>query len=78
MGRSRAGQVAVSRPLWGDFSAGLGAWGGAQPGLNRFDVGPRLSIRVGRRMRAHLDYRLNVSGNAAPGSGGVVTLAGDF
>jgi hypothetical protein len=72
------GQVAVSRPLWGDFSAGLGAWGGAQPGLNRFDVGPRLSIRVGRRMRAHLDYRLNVSGNAAPGSGGVVTLAGDF
>jgi hypothetical protein len=72
------GQVAVSRPLWRNLSAGLGAWGGAQPGLNRFDVGPRLSLSVGQRMRAHFDYRLNVAGNAAPGSGPVVTLAGDF
>jgi hypothetical protein len=29
-------------------------------------------------MRAHVDYRLNVAGNALPGSGTVVTLAGDF
>ncbi|MCL6698900.1 hypothetical protein LZ496_08920 [Sphingomonas sp. NSE70-1] len=72
------GQVAVSRPLWRNLSAGIGAWGGAQPGINRLDVGPRLSMRVGQRMRAHLDYRLNVAGNAAPGSGAVVTLAGDF
>lgn len=72
------GQVAVSRPLWGNLSGGLGAWGGAQPGINRLDVGPRLSLRVGQRMRAHVDYRLNVAGNAAPGSGAVVTLAGDF
>ena len=72
------GQIAVSRPVWGNVSAGLGAWGGAQPGLSRFDVGPRLSLRVRQRMRAHLDYRLNVAGNAEPGSGAVVTLAGDF
>jgi hypothetical protein len=72
------GQLAVSRPIWRNLSGGLGAWGGAQPGLNRFDVGPRLSLRVGQRMRAHVDYRLNVAGNAAPGSGAVVTLAGDF
>ena len=72
------GQVAVSRPLWRNLSGGLGVWGGAQPGLNRLDVGPRLSLRMGRGMRAHLDYRLNVVGNAAPGSGAVVTLAGDF
>jgi hypothetical protein len=72
------GQLAVSRPLWRNLSGGLGAWGGAQPGLNRLDVGPRLSLRVGQRMRAHFDYRLNVAGNAAPGSGAVVTLAGDF
>lgn len=72
------GQLAVSRPLWRNLSGGLGAWGGAQPGLNRLDVGPRLSLRVGRHMRAHVDYRLNVAGNAKPGSGAVVTLAGDF
>lgn len=72
------GQIAVSRPIWRNLSGGLGVWGGAQPRLNRLDVGPRLSLRVGRGMRAHLDYRLNVVGNAAPGSGAVVTLAGDF
>lgn len=72
------GQVAVSRPLWRNLSGGVGVWGGAQPGLNRLDVGPRLSLRIGRGIRTHLDYRLNVAGNAAPGSGAVVTLAGDF
>ena len=61
-----------------NLSAGFGAWGGAQPGLSRLDVGPRASLRVGTRMRVHLDYRLNLAGNAKPGSGGVVTLAGDF
>jgi hypothetical protein len=71
------GQAAVTRPVWRNLSAGLGLWGGAQPGLNRFDVGPRLSFRVGA-MRVHADYRLNVVGNARPGSGAVVTLAGDF
>jgi hypothetical protein len=72
------GQAAVTRPLWRNLSAGLGVWGAAQPGLNRFDVGPRVSLSLGRGMRAHVDYRLNVAGNARPGSGTVVTLAGDF
>jgi len=72
------GQMAVTRPVWRNLSAGLGAWGAAQPGLSRFDIGPRMSLRLGRGMRAHLDYRLNVAGNARPGSGTVVTLAGDF
>jgi hypothetical protein len=72
------GQVAVTRPLWRNLSGGLGIWGSAQPGIYRFDVGPRLSLRVGTRIRAHVDYRLNVAGNARPGSGAVVTLAGDF
>ena len=71
------GQAAVTRPVWRNLSAGLGVWGGAQPGLNRLDIGPRMSLRMGR-MRAHVDYRLNVAGNAQPGSGAVVTLAGDF
>jgi len=72
------GQLAATRPVRRNLSAGFGAWGGAQPGINRLDVGPRISLRVGSRMRAHFDYRLNVAGNAQPGSGTVVTLAGDF
>lgn len=72
------GQAAVTRPVWRNLSAGLGVWGAAQPGLNRIDVGPRASLRLGRGMRAHVDYRLNVAGNARPGSGTVVTLAADF
>jgi hypothetical protein len=72
------GQAAVTRPVWRNLSAGVGAWAAAQPGLNRVDVGPRLSLRLGRGMRAHVDYRLNVAGNAQPGSGTVATLAGDF
>lgn len=72
------GQAAVTRPVWRRLSAGAGLWGGAQPDLYRLDAGPRLSLGMGRGMRMHLDYRLNVAGNAAPGSGGVVTLAGDF
>jgi hypothetical protein len=71
-------QLAISRPVWRNISAGVGAWAGAQPGLKRLDAGPRLSIKMGRGMSAHLDYRLNVAGNALPGSGTAVTLAGDF
>ena len=71
-------QAAVTRPVWRNLSAGVGVWGAAQPGLNRIDVGPRASLRLGRGMRAHVDYRLNVAGNALPGSGTVVTIAGDF
>lgn len=72
------GQAAVTRPIYRNFSAGAGVWGGAQPGLSRLDVGPRLSLRVGKRMRVHADYRYKLMGNAQPGSGGVVTIAGDF
>ena len=72
------GQAAVTRPVWRNLSAGLGLWGAAQPGLARLDAGPRMSLRFGKGIRAHVDYRLNLSGNARPGSGTVVTLAGDF
>lgn len=64
--------------MWRNLSAGLGIWGGAQPGLSRLDIGPRATLRLGGRMRVHLDYRYKLLGNAIPGSGGVVTLAGDF
>lgn len=72
------GQLAVTRPIWRNLSGGVGVWGGAQPGLNRFDAGPRLSLRLTPKIRAHFDYRYKVAGNAQPGSGAVMTLAGDF
>lgn len=72
------GSATLTRPIWRQFSAGFGVWGGAQPGLARLDVGPRASLRLGRSMRVHLDYRHRLFGQAAPGSGPVVTLAGDF
>lgn len=72
------GSATLTRPVWRNLSAGAGVWGGAQPGLSRLDAGPRASLRVGRSMRAHLDYRVNLAGNAQPGSGPVLTIAGDF
>ena len=72
------GSASLTRPVWRQFSAGFGVWGGAQPGQTRLDAGPRASMRIGRSMRVHLDYRHRFLGQAAPGSGPVVTLAGDF
>jgi hypothetical protein len=72
------GGATFTRPLFKQFWAGFGIWGGAQPGLYRIDVGPRLTMRVRGNMRVHLDYRYRLRGNAAPGSGPAVTLAADF
>jgi hypothetical protein len=72
------GGFTLSRPVFRQFSAGLGIWGGAQPGLYRVDVGPRLTMKVRRNLKVHLDWRQRLAGNAQPGSGPAVTLAGDF
>lgn len=72
------GAATFTRPVWRRLSAGVGIWGGVQPGVYRVDAGPRLSLRVGSRMRVHLDYRQRLAGDAAPGSGPAVTIAGDF
>jgi hypothetical protein len=42
------------------------------------DAGPRVTMQVRRNIRVHFDYRQRLAGNARPGSGPVVTLAGDF
>ena len=72
------GGLVAERPLFGRYSAGLGVWGGAQKGLNRLDVGPRVSARMTRNIRLSLDYRYRAFGNAEPGSGFAVTLGSDF
>jgi len=72
------GGFAVTRPVFRQFSAGFGVWGGAQPGLYRVDAGPRLTMQVRRNVKVHLDWRQRLAGNARPGSGPALTLAGDF
>lgn len=72
------GSFAFTRPIWGRFSAGLGVWGGAQPGLYRVDAGPRISVRIRNNIYAHADWRQRLVGNAQPSSGPALTLAADF
>ena len=72
------GALAVTRPVYRNFSFGFGLWGGAQPGLSRLDAGPRLTMQVRRNVKVHFDWRQKLAGNARPGSGPALTLAGDF
>lgn len=72
------GAVTFTRPVYRNFSAGFGLWGGAQPGVYRVDAGPRVTMAVRDNLRVHLDYRQRLAGNAEPGSGPSITLAGDF
>ena len=72
------GGATFSRPVFRQFSGGFGVWGGVQPGLYRVDAGPRVTMKVRRNLRVHFDWRQKLAGNARPGSGPAVTLAGDF
>ena len=72
------GSLTLTRPVYKQFSAGLGVWGGAQPGVYRVDAGPRVTMRVRGNVKVHVDWRQRLAGNAAPGSGPAITLAGDF
>ena len=72
------GAVTATRPVFRNLSAGLGLWGGAQPGVHRVDAGPRVTVKLRNNVKVHLDYRQRLAGNAEPGSGAAVTLAGDF
>lgn len=62
-------------------SLGAGAWGGAQKGAQRIDLGPtmRLDVTLGQvPARLSLDWRERVEGDAGPGSGAAVTLSTRF
>jgi hypothetical protein len=60
---------------------GVGVWGSVQRGggttVDRLDLGPGITGRAGA-IRLSADYRFRVAGNAAPGSGPVVTLTASF
>jgi len=65
----------------GPIELGAGAWGGAQPGASRIDIGPQASVRlpVGRAaIRVSAEYRFRIAGDAAPSSGPALTLATGF
>ena len=79
------GQARLEKPLVHassfELRAGGGVWGGAQRGASRLDVGPTATaaFRLGPvATRLSADYRWRVRGNAAPGSGPVVTLSAGF
>ena len=79
------GQARVTRELAStggtQLSVGGGAWGGAQDGAERFDVGPSaaLGFRIGESYgRLSADYRVRVAGDAAPSSGPALTLSAGF
>lgn len=72
------GALTVTRPVYKNFAGGFGVWGGAQPGVYRVDAGPRVTMKVRNNLKVHFDWRQRVAGNAQPGSGPAVTLAGDF
>lgn len=60
---------------------GLGAWGAAQRGAARLDVGPSavLVLPVERQaLRIGLQWRERIAGNARPDSGAVLSLGADF
>ncbi len=63
------------------FDLGAGAWGGAQRGATRFDLGPSLGVALPLRrpsLRVALDWRQRIAGEARPGSGPALTLGSDF
>lgn len=65
----------------GPVDFGGGAWGGAQPGAARLDLGPHagLHLPVGRvTLRAAAEWRFRVAGDAAPGSGPTLTISAGF
>jgi hypothetical protein len=74
------GAVRAAMPV-GPVEVGAGAWGGAQPGAARLDVGPQLSARLPitrLNIRASAEWRFRIAGDAAPASGPALTIATDF
>ena len=79
-GQGRA-ERAVARFKGAEIAAGAGAWGGAQKGAARLDVGPTAAITFrlgGGRGRLAADYRFRVAGDAEPDSGPALTLSAGF
>jgi hypothetical protein len=80
-------QVRAATPLFVlgrvKMDAGAGGWGNVQRSFgttaSRLDLGPSARIDIAPwPFFAQIDYRARVAGNALPGSGPVLTVAGEF
>ncbi len=74
------GSARIARAL-GPIEAGAAAWGAAQPGAARLDVGPHVTLPIrmhGTALRLSAEYRFRVAGDARPPSGPALTLGVDF
>ncbi|HEY0624462.1 MAG TPA: hypothetical protein VGD28_15435, partial [Sphingomonas sp.] len=63
------------------IDVGAGAWGAAQRGAARLDIGPSAvaSVPLGdSALRVALDWRERVAGDARPGSGPALSVGADF
>lgn len=72
---------AVIRQGPAELRLGAAAWGGAQEGAARLDIGPAISLGLSagdKAARLGLDWRVRVAGNAAPASGPALTLSAGF
>jgi hypothetical protein len=75
------GAVKLGVPVGGGVSAGAGAWGAAQPGAARLDVGPQVTLTLPGGpavVKVAAEWRVRVAGDAGPGSGPALTLSTGF
>lgn len=79
------GSASIQKKLMGagagQISLGGAVWAGGQEGANRLDMGPRVNIDVpfgDSNIRASVDWRQRVAGNAEPDSGLAVSLSTGF
>jgi len=73
------GVARLALPLSHNLKLGTGAWGAAQPGAARLDIGPEVTYRLSpARLSVSASYRVRVAGDARPGSGPAIILSTDF
>lgn len=77
------GSVVAGVPIGreGEVELGGGAWGAAQPGVARFDIGPRVRWRLpvpGAYASLAAEWRFRIVGEVTPQSGPALTFATDF
>lgn len=79
------GAARIARPVAtigrARIDLGAGAWGGAQRGAARLDIGPMVALAIPvaeRALRLTLDWRQRIAGQAAPGSGPALSIGSDF
>lgn len=76
------GEFSLMAPLaHSPLRLGAGISGGAQPGVERLDIGPELQLRLPLpriATRLSVEWRERIAGRAAPASGLAITLGADF